>query len=316
MYFWKSLLETYNQDYPKTGRIKWASGWQSAVLYIVIMWSPVTQAEANSVSDYTIAGLPMHNYRWENNFKNATMTKLHCAGTVGFIFTPKGRIDPERRWVWIGNIYCAFPWDQRNWNIFQQWYIEKFLDAGFHVVGIDVGVTAGSPAGAEVFQKFYEMLIRDYKLNPKARLTAQSNGGLIVYGWAFRYPNEVDRILGILPATDMRSWPGLNQLCPPGDIVTKGLSYGLSCEELQNRLREFNPIDNLAPLAKAGVKIYHIHGDTDAIVPIKENTIEFQKRYQALGGEMEVELIPGGNHGEPEKSFFESREALKFLLVD
>jgi hypothetical protein len=244
------------------------------------------------------------------------MTKLHCAGTVGFIFIPKGRIDPERRWVWIGNIYCAFPWDSWNWNIFQQWYIEKFLDAGFHVAGVDVGVTAGSPAGAEIFQKFYEMFVRDYKLNPKARLTAQSNGGLTVYGWAFRYPNEVDRILGILPATDMRSWPGLNKLCQPGDIVTKGLSYGLSCEELQNRLSEFNPIDNLAPLAKAGVKIYHIHGDADDIVPIQENTLEFQKRYQTLGGKIKVELVHGANHGEPVKSFFESQKALEFLLAN
>ena len=48
---------------------------------------------------------------------------------------------------------------------------------------------------------------------------------------------------------------------------------------------EFNPIDNLAPLAKAGVRIFHIHGDKDELVPMPANTTVLVEKYQALGGD-------------------------------
>ena len=33
------------------------------------------------------------------------------------------------------------------------------------------------------------------------------NGGLITYGYAFRYPKQIDRIFAVYPALDFRSWP-------------------------------------------------------------------------------------------------------------
>ena len=39
----------------------------------------------------------------------------------------------------------------------------------------------------------------------------------------------------------------------------------LTLDELTKRSAEFNPIDNLAPLAKSGVKVFHIHGDSDTL---------------------------------------------------
>ena len=65
------------------------------------------------------------------------------------------------------------------------------------------------------------------------------------------------------PATDFRSYPTLPNVVT---VPTKGLDYGLSLEELDRRAGEFNPIENLAPLAKAGVKILHIHGDKDTLI--------------------------------------------------
>ena len=268
----------------------------------------------NDPNDYSIPGLPQHTFRREDHYDNGSMTRLYCAGTVGYIFTPDGPVDPQRRWVWIANHFLALPWKYFNWRIYQHWYVENLLAHGFHVVGIDVGASCGSPGGAEVFQKFYDKLMAEYDLNPKARLIGQSNGGLIVYGWAFRHPELVDRIFGILPATDLSSWPGFDRLCPPNDIVPEGLSYGLSCEEWPTRVTEFSPVDNLAPLAAAGVKIYHVHGDADELVPMQENTTVLQQRYEALGGEMTVEVIPGGTHGAPDAAFSQSQNALDFLL--
>ena len=44
-------------------------------------------------------------------------------------------------------------------------------------------------------------------------------------------------------------------------------------------------IERLAPLAKAGVPVLHVHGDRDRVVPLDDNSAEFARRYRALGGE-------------------------------
>jgi predicted esterase len=88
------------------------------------------------------------------------------------------------------------------------------------------------------------------------------------------------------------------------------------CPAVTGNPGRFNPIENLAPLADAGVKLYHIHGDADTVVPIQPNTQALQGRYQALGGAITVELVPGGTHGAPAAAFFESQGALQFLLGD
>ena len=121
------------------------------------------------------------------------------------------------------------------------------------------------------------------------------------------------------PATDFRTYPTLpNVVAGP----MKGLDYGLSLEELDRRAAEFNPIDNLAPLAKADVKILHLHGDEDYLVPTGANSTELARRYRKLGGRAEIVLLKGLGaeransrcHDGPE--LYESAALLKFLLAD
>ena len=64
--------------------------------------------------------------------------------------------------------------------------------------------------------------------------------------------------------------------------------------------RRFNPVDNLKPLAEAGVTIFHIHSDKDDLVPLENNSLELQRRYQKFGGQAEIEIIPGLGHAEIE----------------
>ena len=133
-----------------------------------------------------------------------------------------------------------------------------------------------------------------------------------MYGWAFRHAKHVSRIVGLAPAIDLRSWPGLEKVCGPGRITPEGLAYTLSLEELKARLVEFNPIENLKPLAKARVRILHVHGNKDDLVPIGPNSEELIRRYRALGGEAELEVLKGLAHGgEP---LYHSERAVQFLL--
>jgi pimeloyl-ACP methyl ester carboxylesterase len=272
---------------------------------------PVPTGVPTHGREYTIAGLPQSDYTMDAVYEHGALRSLSCAGTAAYIIAPKGAVDSERRWVWISNLFLALN-DKDCGPVMQRFYVEGALAKGFHVVGIDVGASCGSPRGAEVYEAFYQMLVKEYRLNPKARMIGQSNGGLISYGYAFRHPEHVDRVLGIFPATDLASWPGLDRLCGP--FSPKGLEFGLARAEMEARLKEFNPIDNIASLVKAGVKLYHIHGTDDDVVPLEPNSGEFARRYEASGGDITVEIVEGGNHGAPLNSFFESKGALAFLL--
>ncbi|MBL8848903.1 MAG: alpha/beta fold hydrolase [Planctomycetaceae bacterium] len=226
-----------------------------------------------------------------------------------YLITPTGTVDPGKRWVWIAPYWLGISRD--GGEVEHRMYVERLLAAGFHVAGVNVGTSCGSPTGAEVFQEFYELLLERYGLNPKVRLIGQSNGGLIAYAWAFRHPQSVDKIAGIYPATDFRTWPMLPQVITYPD---PGLGYNLTLDELTGRIAEFNPIDNLEPLAKAGVRILHIHGDKDELVPMEPNSTELARRYEELGGTAEIVVIAGLAHGG--KVFYESEPFIGFLLAD
>lgn len=242
-------------------------------------------------------------------YRGGELTELKVHDRKAYLVKPTGKVDLHKRWIWIFPFWLGV--NDGHGSLQHRHYVEKYLAAGFHVAGIDVSTSCGSPAAANVCHEFYQKLIADHHLNPRARLLGQSNGGLIAYAWAFRHPECVDRIGGICPATDFRTWPKLPNVI---NFPAKGLGYDLTLEQLTQRRAEFNPIDNLAPLAKTGVKILHIHGDKDDLVPMADNSIELARRYKDLGGSAEIVVIPGLGHGG--KILYESDPLLKFLLAD
>ena len=130
----------------------------------------------------------------------------------------------------------------------------------------------------------------------------------MLYNWAAEHAHEVGCIAGIYPVTNLESWPSLG-----GERIQQ--AYGMSEAELRKHLRKNNPIDRLAPLARAKVPIFHIHGDADKVVPLQQNTLELVRRYNDLGGKATAEVIHGKGHEEvPE--YFESQRLLDFLLTN
>jgi len=128
----------------------------------------------------------------------------------------------------------------------------------------------------------------------------------MLYNWAVEHARDVGCIAGIYPVTNLAAWPNLG-----GERILK--AYGMSEAELRKHLSKNNPIDQLGPLARAHVPIFHLHGDADKVVPLEQNTLELARRYKALGGQAEVEVIHGKGHEEvPE--YFQSERLLEFLL--
>lgn len=247
-------------------------------------------------------------------YQGGELVALRVRDRIAYVIKPTSGADAQKRWVfefpfWLG-VNDGFG------NVAHRYYVEKALAAGFHVAGVDVGASCGSPAAAALCQQFHQQLVRDFGLNKHARALAHSHGGLIAYGWAMRYPDSVDRIAGMCPATDFRNYPTLpNVIAGP----TKGLDYGLTLEELERRATEFNPIDNLAPLAKAGVKILHLHGDADTLISTEANSLELARRYRKLGGDAQIVLLPGlpaAKRGHDGPALYNSEALLKFLVGD
>ena len=143
-------------------------------------------------------GLPQRPYELAASYDNGRVIPLYYAGTQGYLIKPTGKVNPESRWVWIAPPYLAVNSTYGAGDMAYRYYVEELLQQGYHVAGTDIGVSCGSPAGVEVYQRFYNMLVRHFHLNKKTILVGQSNGGLICYAWAFRYPRQVDRIFGVL----------------------------------------------------------------------------------------------------------------------
>ena len=185
-------------------------------------------------------------------------------------------------------------------------YADACQKAGIAIAGYDLGEVRGAPKSAAQFTKFYnEMVKRGYSTKPI--LLGQSRGGMMTLSWAFRNPDKVKAWIGIYPVCNLASWPLKNS-----KVQTLG-DFEMTESELTFRLKEFNPIDNLAGLAAAKVPMFAVHGDNDVVVPHKDNTLLLKERYEALGGKFTVKIIPGEGH-KVGPSFFECPELVTFLL--
>ena len=202
---------------------------------------------------------------------------------------------PGRPWVLYAPAFeGSYPTERLAWTF------GRVLEAGIALAGIDVGESYGSPAGRSMMDSWYEHATRVLGLSSRPVLLPQSRGGLMLYNWAAGHPERIAGVTGIYTVCDIRSHPGIERACG---------SYGMSAAGLTACVSEHNPVDRLAPLADAGVPLWHIHGDRDLVVPLEANAGELVRRYRALGGAAELLVVPGLGHEEHEL-FFERQEVV------
>ena len=219
-------------------------------------------------------------------------------GHDAFILLPPGAGEGTP-WVWYAPTLRGLPAKS------EVWMFERFLAKGIAIAGIDVGESYGSPAGRKIYSAFYDQLVTNRKFRPKPCLLARSRGGLMLYNWAAENPQSVAGVAGIYPVCNIASYPGVQRAAG---------AYGMSAKELEAKLTEHNPIDRLELLAKAKVPILHIHGDKDGTVPLEANSAELGRRYKALGGPVEIAVIPGQGHN-MWKGWFESQQLTDFAIA-
>jgi alpha-beta hydrolase superfamily lysophospholipase len=219
-----------------------------------------------------------------------------------FLLLPEAskRAKPQP-WIFYAPTLPAYP-DEA-----ERWMHEQFLAGGIAVAGVDVGEAYGSPKSHPAFEGLYRELVENRGFAKKLCLFGRSRGGLWVTSWAIAHPDKVAGIIGIYPVFDFRTYPKLDKAAP---------AYDLTPEALTARNSELNPIERVDVLARAGIPVKLIHGDVDKIVPLKENSAEFERRYQAAGAGSLVKVIVLNGQGHSFfEGFFKNQELVDFAIA-
>jgi len=221
------------------------------------------------------------------------------AGRTAFLIPAKVEAGaPSKPWVWYAPTLPGLPGTEEGF------LFDRFLNAGIGIAGVDVGESFGSPDGRRGFDALYAEMIAVRGYSRKPILLGRSRGGLMTLSWAAENPEKVGGFAGIYPVCNVASYPGLAKAAS---------AYRMTPEELGAHLREHNPVDRLAGLAKAGVPLFAIHGDVDTVVPLEANSGLVRERYEALGGSMQL-IVPAGQGHNMWSGFFQSSELVAFVL--
>lgn len=211
--------------------------------------------------------------------------ELQVSGRTVVVVAPRAPAT-GRPWVWHGEFFGHRP--EPDISLLRQ---------GFHAVYMQVPDLLGCPQAVSFWNDCYRELTQTYQLSARVALVGLSRGGLYCYNWAIANPDKVACIYGDAPVCDFRSWPGG---FGKGPGSSRDWQLVLKCYGFENdqQAREWNgnPVDQLEPLARAGVPLLHVYGDADEVVPWDENTGVVAERYRKLGGSITLIAKPGVKH--------------------
>ena len=222
-------------------------------------------------------------------------TKTTWSGYDRYDFTVDGKpvlvvvpkeAAPGRPWAWHGEFFGHKPAPDI-----------ALLGRGSHIVHMSLPDMLGAPEAVAHWAVLHRELTGKYHLSKKPALVGLSRGGLYVYNWASAHPDKVSCIYGDAPVCDFKSWPGGKGKGPGSardwKLVMERYGFKAEAEALTY---PGNPVDRLAPLAKAKVPLLHVYGDADEAVPWDENTGVVAERYRKLGSKITLIAKPGGKH--------------------
>lgn len=191
----------------------------------------------------------------------------------------------ERSWVWRAEFLGAF--DSVD---------NALLVDGWHVVHFDVSNMYGCEKAIDLMKSFHDFIVEKYGLNLKSVLFGFSRGGLYAVNYAAKYPSDVAALYFDAPVLDIRSWPlGLRS----GNVWEAEAAeclacYNLALEEAENF--NDNPLNKTDALIAAQIPVILVSGDSDMIVPYKENGAIFAAEYEKKGGVIKTILKEGCGH--------------------
>jgi pimeloyl-ACP methyl ester carboxylesterase len=159
-------------------------------------------------------------------------------------------------------VAAGMPWVYRAGFVFRDARVDQALLAkGFHIVTAPVTTNADGPLMKD-WSTAYDYLV-GHGFAKKPVVEGAGGGAGEMYEWAIENPDKVSCVYAENP-------------------------------RMRSALAKTQPLDNLAPLAKANVPLLHVCGSLDPW--FKDNTLELEKRYKKLGGKIEVIVKKGMGH--------------------
>lgn len=209
------------------------------------------------------------------------------AGRAAKLVLPK-EAAPGNPWIWRARFFGHEPQ-----------FDVAMLGKGYAVAYIDSAPLMGSPKSVALWQDFYTYVTKEFKLSKTTNLEGMSRGGLYTTNWAFQYPDQVASIYIDNPVLDFKSWPGAFGKGGRSDSDWADVLKSYELTEEEALAYKGNPVDNkegCEKLAKRGVGILLVCGDSDRYVPGDENWKPFKELYESVGGPVELILKPGNDH--------------------
>ena len=121
------------------------------LIYVVAAAGDEPESPASkSVAERNAMKLPT---KIAGTYSGGELVELRVRDRIAYVIKPTGAVDAPKRWLWDFPFWLAI--NDGFGNVAHRYYVEKALAAGFHVAGVDVGPSCGSPAAAEVCQEFY-----------------------------------------------------------------------------------------------------------------------------------------------------------------
>jgi len=233
----------------------------------------VTVLSATGIFAQTERNLILEN---TTNWKGFQKQEFKFEGRDAWYVKPK-QPAPGNPWIWRAH--------------FPTWHTEIdsiLLTRGFYVVYVNTNDMFGHPKAMQIWDHFYDYLVKEKQFAQKVALEGVSRGGLYVYGWAKRNPDKVSCIYAEAPVCDPKSWPGGKGKGAGSqkDWASWLKQYGLS----ESEALDFKdiPLNDLGGLASFKVPVLHVIGLQDKLVPPAENSDLLVQNYLKLGGPVSV----------------------------
>jgi lysophospholipase L1-like esterase len=175
-------------------------------------------------------------------------------------------------------------WRARFWGHEPQTDI-ALLERGFHVVYSDVAELLGNDEAIARWNNFYKIL-HDGGLGQKAVLEGMSRGGIYIYNWAAVNPTKVAAVYADNALLDLQYWSDSTLLKKDFNLAYVGQLGALKA----------SPLDKVAQIVRGAYPMLHLSADEDEALDPSKNTLLFEQKVKALGGNITVIHKPGFKH--------------------
>lgn len=218
------------------------------------------------------------------DYKGYKSFNFEVDGRNSILICPENPL-PGNPWIWRAEFLGAF--DSVDMELVRR---------GWHLAYHQVSDMYGCPESIEMMKKFFDYAVSEFSLEHRTILFGFSRGGLYSVNFAHTYPECVSVLYLDAPVTDVTSWPGgLGDGCgSPGEWQDCMRLYGLTAETCKDF--RGNPNDYAEDIAKAGIPVIIVAGDSDRVVPYHENGAIFYDRFSKISDKIQTIVKPGCDH--------------------